>query len=110
MRRRVPQSPRRTAPWWPGRRVAGWLLVATLVTGATMHQIHHLQDPGCGSRTEESHHFCPCSGLHASSLVAHDTSAPLAPVIAERLDAPPSAPASEPERVARDAARAPPRG
>ena len=92
------------------RPLAALLLLATLVLGAAFHELHHLQDPGCGTRTEDANHFCPCSGLHASAIASHVAVAPSPVAVVSRLDAPLASLPRDAERVLSASPRAPPRG
>lgn len=83
-------------------------LVATLVLGAAVHELHHALDPGCGTDAHSTEHACGCSTMHAAALLADAQDAP-APASLERVVvAPPvpSAPAAAPHALA--APRGPP--
>jgi hypothetical protein len=67
------------------RTLRALLLLGTLVLGAAFHVAHHLADPGCDNGTERAQHFCGCSGLHASTLVAAEQAAPVPVGVAWRV-------------------------
>jgi hypothetical protein len=92
------------------RPFAALMLLATLIVGAAFHEWHHLQDPGCGTRTEASRHFCPCAGLHASAIGSDATVTPSPVAVVSRIAAPPAASPRLAERVRSASPRAPPRG
>ncbi len=58
------------------RAMRAALLLAVLVLGASLHGLHHLQDPACADGIDHGHACAVCAGLHASTLVAPTVTAP----------------------------------
>ena len=49
------------------------VFLLSLVFGAALHELHHISDPGCGTRADD---HCWCTNLHASANTLPPTPAP----------------------------------
>ena len=50
------------------------VLLTSFLLGAGLHELHHLADPGCGTRADSA--GCWCANLHASANTVPATPAP----------------------------------